>query len=269
MIEPITDTTNSKEQLRNNLYLKAVDNARMEFFSFVRFVAPQLVPDFKVGNHIKVLSSKLQTVVDSPDPQRLMVFLPPRSSKSLLCSQLFPAWYIGNFPSHEIMSISHSDQLASDFGRTVRDILKMPLYQEIFPGATLREDVRAAGKWKTKQNGIYYAAGVRSQIAGRGAHIALIDDAMSEEDAFSEAGRRYIKEWYPSGLRTRLMPNGSVIIINTRYHEDDLCGWLLNNETEDTIPWDVVSIPAWLDEESASMLNLPEGSSYFPEWKPD
>ena len=155
MIEPITDTTNSKEQLRNNLYLKAVDNARMEFFSFVRFVAPQLVPDFKVGNHIKVLSSKLQTVVDSPDPQRLMVFLPPRSSKSLLCSQLFPAWYIGNFPSHEIMSISHSDQLASDFGRTVRDILKMPLYQEIFPGATLREDVRAAGKWKTKQNGIY------------------------------------------------------------------------------------------------------------------
>jgi hypothetical protein len=145
----------------------------------------------------------------------------------------------------------------------------MPLYQEIFPGANLREDVRAAGKWKTKQNGIYYAAGVRSQIAGRGAHIALIDDAMSEEDAFSEAGRRYIKDWYPSGLRTRLMPNGSVIIINTRYHEDDLCGWLLNNQTEDTVPWEVVSIPAWLDEESAQMLNLPEGTSYFPEWKPD
>jgi hypothetical protein len=92
---------------------------------------------------------------------------------------------------------------------------------------------------------------------------------MSEEDAFSEAGRRYIKEWYPSGLRTRLMPNGSVIIINTRYHEDDLCGWLLSNETEDTIPWDVISIPAWLDEESAELLGLPEGSSYFPEWKPD
>jgi len=65
------------------------------------------------------------------------------------------------------------------------------------------------------------------------------------------------------------MPNGSVIIINTRYHEDDLCGWLLSNQTEDTIPWDVVSIPAWLDEESAQLLDLPEGSSYFPEWKPD
>jgi predicted phage terminase large subunit-like protein len=65
------------------------------------------------------------------------------------------------------------------------------------------------------------------------------------------------------------MPNGSVIIINTRYHEDDLCGWLLNNQTEDTIPWDVVSIPAWLDEESSQLLDLPEGTSYFPEWKPD
>ena len=256
-------------KLRETLYLQAIESARTDFFSFTKFIAPSLVPDFKIGRHIEVICQKLQRVVDSPDPQRLMVFLPPRSSKSLICSQLFPAWYIGNYPSHEIMSISHSDQLASDFGRTVRDILKMPLYQEIFPATTLREDVRAAGKWKTKQNGIYYAAGVRSQIAGRGAHIALIDDAMSEEDAFSEAGRRYIKEWYPSGLRTRLMPNGSVIIINTRYHEDDLCGWLISNETEDTIPWDVISIPAWLDEDSANLLNLPEGSSYFPEWKPD
>ena len=234
----------SQLKLRENLYLRAIETARTDFFSFVKFIAPSLVQNFKVGKHIGVISRKLQKIIDSPEPQRLMVFLPPRSSKSLLCSQLFPSWYIGNYPSHEIMSISHSDQLASDFGRTVRDILKMPLYQEIFPGVNLREDVRAAGKWKTKQHGIYYAAGVRSQIAGRGAHIALIDDAMSEEDAFSEAGRRYIKEWYPSGLRTRLMPNGSIIIINTRYHEDDLCGWLLSNETEDTIPWDVISIPA-------------------------
>ena len=259
----------SQLKLRENLYLRAIETARTDFFSFVKFIAPSLVQNFKVGKHIGVISRKLQKIIDSPEPQRLIVFLPPRSSKSLLCSQLFPSWYIGNYPSHEIMSISHSDQLASDFGRTVRDILKMPLYQEIFPGVNLREDVRAAGKWKTKQHGIYYAAGVRSQIAGRGAHIALIDDAMSEEDAFSEAGRRYIKEWYPSGLRTRLMPNGSIIIINTRYHEDDLCGWLLSNETEDTIPWDVISIPAWLDEESAALLDLPEGTSYFPEWKPD
>ena len=96
---------------------------------------------------------------------------------------------------------------------------------------------------------------------------------MSEEDSFSDAGRRYIKEWWPSGLRTRIMPNGSIIIINTRYHYDDLCGWLLKQQDdfdiETKMRWDVVSIPAWLDEKSSKLLGLPEGTSYFPEWKDD
>tara|TARA_R110000823_G_scaffold162199_4_gene293975 strand:- start:2252 stop:3184 length:933 start_codon:yes stop_codon:yes gene_type:complete len=67
------------------------------------------------------------------------------------------------------------------------------------------------------------------------------------------------------------MPNGAIIIINTRYHFDDICGWLLKQEQELEMDnkWDVIRIPAWLDEESAELLDLPVGSSYFPEWKPD
>lgn len=245
--------------------------ARDDFLTFVKVFAPTLVSDFKMGRHIKLLCSKLQGVVDG-DIKRLMVFLPPRSSKSLICSKLFPAWYIGNFSNHEIMSVSHSDQLASDFGRTVRDIVNTEKFQRIFKGVALRSDVKAAGKWKTNKNGSYYAAGVRSQVAGRGANIALLDDVMSEEDSFSQTCRKYIKEWYPAGLRTRLMPNGSIIIINTRYHYDDLCGWLLKQEKtaeQSTYPWEVISIPAWLNEEAAELLDLPVGSSYFPEWKSD
>ena len=245
--------------------------ARDDFLTFVKVFAPTLVSDFKMGKHIKLLCSKLQGVVDG-NIKRLMVFLPPRSSKSLICSKLFPAWYIGNFSNHEIMSVSHSDQLASDFGRTVRDIVNTEKFQRIFKGVALRSDVKAAGKWKTNKNGSYYAAGVRSQVAGRGANIALLDDVMSEEDSFSQTGRKYIKEWYPAGLRTRLMPNGSIIIINTRYHYDDLCGWLLKQEKtaeQSTYPWEVISIPAWLNEEAAELLDLPVGSSYFPEWKSD
>ena len=246
--------------------------ARTDFLTFVRVFAPTLVSDWKMGRHIEVLSRKLQDVQEGKI-KRLMVFLPPRSSKSVICSKLFPAWYIGNSPNHEIMSVSHSDQLSSDFGRSVRDIVSAEEFQQIFKGVSLRADVRAAGKWKTNLNGSYYAAGVRSQIAGRGAHIAILDDVMSEEDSFSESGRKYIKDWYPSGLRTRIMPNGSIIIINTRYHYDDLCGWLLkqelDRESKYSIPWEVVSIPAWLDEVAADLLGLPVGSSYFPEWKPD
>jgi len=272
-LESTTDNTidnyiNLSKLLKARTYTEAQD----DFLTFVRLVAPSLVSDWKMGKHIEVISNKLDDL-ENGHIKRLMVFLPPRSSKSVLCSKLFPAWYIGRNPEHEIMTVSHSDQLASDFGRSVRDIVTTEQFQEIFRGVTLRNDVRAAGKWKTNQNGTYYAAGVRSQIAGRGAHIAILDDVMSEEDSYSEAGRRYVKEWYPAGLRTRIMPNGAILIINTRYHFDDLCGWLLKQQEEmseyKTIPWDVVRIPAWLDEEAAELLDLPEGGSYFPEWKPD
>ena len=263
---------NTLTNLRNNLRKLTAKESNTDFLTFIKRVAPTLVTDWKMGRHIEVIADKLQQVREGKI-KRLMVFLPPRSSKSVICSKLFPAWYIGKNPTHEIMSISHSDQLASDFGRSVRDIVSMHDYQAMFPNVTLRADVRAAGKWKTNLNGSYYAAGVRSQIAGRGAHIAILDDAMSEEDAISATGRKYIKEWWPSGLRTRLMPNGAIIIINTRYHYDDLCGWLLKQEEKMDIKpkdrWHVISIPAWLDEESAELLGLPEGTSYFPEWKTD
>ena len=260
------------ETIQRSLRVIASRRANRDFLTYIRMMAPKVVDGFKMGRHIEVIAQKLQMVVDGKI-KRLMVFLPPRSSKSVICSKLFPSWYIGRNPKHEIMTISHSDQLASDFGRSVRDIVDMPEFTTVFNGVHLRQDVRASGKWMTNKNGSYYAAGVRSQIAGRGAHIAILDDAMSEEDAISSAGRKYIKEWWPSGLRTRLMPNGSIIIINTRYHHDDLCGWLLRQEEKMDIPfskrWDVIRIPAWLDRHSAKLLDLPEGSSYFPEWKSD
>jgi len=258
--------------LKGLLSQKVEQQSKSDFLTFVRMMAPSLVSDFRMGKHIQVISNKLKQLEEG-EIKRLMVFLPPRSSKSVICSKLFPAWYIGRNPEHEILTVSHSDQLSSDFGRSVRDVVNSEDFGKIFRGVQLRSDVRAAGKWKTNQGGTYYAAGVRSQIAGRGAHIAILDDVMSEEDSYSEAGRRYIKEWYPAGLRTRIMPNGAIVIINTRYHYDDLCGWLLKQQEDmseyETTPWEVIKIPAWLDEDAAELLDLPVGGSYFPEWKPD
>ena len=271
----MSDSANANElALRDRLFENVIGASSYDFMTFVRMMAPLLIADFHMGRHIELICDKLQQV-DDGTCRRLMVFLPPRSSKSVICSKLFPAWYMGRHPNHEILSVSHSDQLSSDFGRAVRDLVGNEMFQTIFPEVKLRSDVRSAGKWQTNHNGVYVAAGVKTQIAGRGAHVAILDDVMSEEDAFSEAGRRYVKEWFPAGLRTRLMPSGSIVIINTRYHEDDICGWLLDNEknasTADEIlhPWEVIKIPAWLDEQAAELLDLPVGSSYFPEWKPD
>ncbi len=272
MIENNENYLASLIKLNALLDIQVTEESKNDFLTFVRLMAPTLVSDWRMGRHIELISNKLK-LLEAGEIKRLMVFLPPRSSKSVICSKLFPAWYIGRNPEHEILTVSHSDQLSSDFGRSVRDIVNTEKFTNIFKGVSLRSDVRAAGKWKTNQGGMYYAAGVRSQIAGRGAHIAILDDVMSEEDSYSEAGRRYVKEWYPAGLRTRIMPNGSIVIINTRYHYDDLCGWLLKQQEEmdeyDTIPWEVIRIPAWLDAEAAELLGMEEGGSYFPEWKTD
>ena len=259
------------EVLLSLMKARASQSAHNDFASYVKMMAPLIVPDFKWGRHIDVMCRELQRCVDQGG-QRLMIFLPPRSSKSLISSRLFPSWYMGRNPVHEILTISHNEQLSSDFGRSVRDLVATEEFEEVFEGVRLRKDAKAAGKWKTNKGGSYFSAGVHSQIAGRGAHVAIIDDAMSEEDAFSDSGREYVKNWYPSGLRTRLMPGGSIVIINTRYHDDDLCGWLLRNqgnEEVETKPWKVIKIPAWVDEECSELLGLPIGSSYFPEWKSD
>jgi hypothetical protein len=122
--------------------------SKTDLITFVRKTAPTLVTDFHMGRHIELLCDRLQKVADG-EIKRLMVFLPPRSSKSLITSKIFPAWYIGREPNHEIMSVSHSDQLASDFGRSVRDIVNTEDFQKTFKGVQLRSDVKAAGKWKT------------------------------------------------------------------------------------------------------------------------
>ena len=108
-----------------------------DFLSFVRLMAPSIVSDFRMGRHIEVISEKLQKV-ENGEIKRLMVFLPPRSSKSVVCSKLFPAWYIGRNPEHELLTISHSDQLASDFGRSVRDIVNTEEFSKVFRGVPIR-----------------------------------------------------------------------------------------------------------------------------------
>ena len=89
-------------QARDAMFELVVGNARSDFLTFVRLVAPQLVADFKMGRHIEVICQKLQQVEEG-SVKRLMVFLPPRSSKSVICSKLFPAWYIGRHSNHEIL----------------------------------------------------------------------------------------------------------------------------------------------------------------------
>ena len=209
-------------------------------------------PDYIVGKHHRILADMLMAI-ESGDKDRICVNIPPRHGKSQLVSIFFPAWYLGRNPNKKVMMVSHTTDLAVDFGRKVRNLISTDAYKGIFPTVNLAIDSKSAGRWNTNSGGEYYACGVGSALAGRGADLLLIDDPHSEQDVINGNFAVFEKayEWFTFGARTRLMPGGSVAIIQTRWHMDDLTGRvtrdMVNNERADE--YDVIEFPAILEVE--------------------
>lgn len=170
--------------------------------------------------------------------------MPPRHGKSQLASINFPSWYLGRNPEKEIIAASYSADLAQDFGAKTRDIVNSDIYHYIFK-TSLRSDEQAKGKWRTIEGGTYISTGVGGPITGRGANILIIDDPFkNREEADSEVIREKIWNWYISTAYTRLEKDGSIVIIATRWHLDDLIGRLLKAEESGGDEWVLVSFPA-------------------------
>lgn len=202
-------------------------------------------PSWHTGAHHKAICAALERV-ERGECRRLMIFAPPRHGKSELASRRFPAWYLGRNPDKQILATSYNADLATDFGREVRNLIRDETYQNTFPELELAADSTAAGRWHTNHGGIYISTGVGGTLTGRGADIALIDDPLkNREEADSQRIRDSIWKWYTSTFYTRLMPNAAIVIMVTRWHEDDLAARAL--ESED---WEVLSLPAITNEDT-------------------
>lgn len=225
--------------------------ARRSLLSFTEFTNPL----YKRANHHRLIAEKLEAV-ERGEIDRLMIFMPPRHGKSELASKRFPAWCLGRQPRRQIIAASYNSDLANDFGRNVRNIVAEPEFGQVFPKVSLAPDSQAANRMNTNHGGAYVAAGVGTAVTGRGADIALIDDPFKDrEEADSERRRDIVWDWYRSTLFTRLMPGGSIVLIQTRWHEDDLAGRLLESEGDQ---WEVLDLPAISDA----------GEALWPEWYP-
>lgn len=245
----------------------AIEAARENFLAYVRYMAPLVLnAPYVDGAHIELICEHLQAV-EAGELDRLQIWMPPRSMKSWLGSMLFPTWCIGRHPNWDFMQISYQADLATDFSREVKNMIQMEEYLEVFPGIALRQDSKAAHRWQTTGKGHYVVGSITAGIAGKGAMIALVDDPLSEQDAMSVAERKRVHRWYPSGLRSRLAPGGRIILISTRWHLEDLCGWLIERAKDDELmdQWTILKIPAIIDEEASKILGLPVGSSYWPQ----
>ncbi len=197
----------------------------------------------------KRLEQFSQDVVDRKSP-RLMLFMPPRHGKSTLASITFPAWHLGRNPKHEFISCSYSGSLAMAFSRKVRHLLREPLYKNVFTDAKLDPTSQSVESWLTTKGGGYVAAGVGGGITGKGAHVFVIDDPVkNREDAESDFNRDLVWDWYTSTAYTRLAPGGGMLVILTRWHDDDLAGRLLRATAEGADEWEVVKYPALAEKE--------------------
>ena len=191
---------------------------------------------------------------------RLVIHQPPQHGKSLQISTLFPSWYLGLFPEDPAIITAYADGHASSFSRNIRNIIDSPDYQNIFPGMHLSSDSRAANRWELDgHRGSMCAAGLSGQITGKGAKLIIIDDPVkNREDVESKLKREKMKEAYLSTLYTRLHDDGIVICVMTRWHMDDLAGYLIREHD-----FSYICLPALAEENDP--LNREVGEPLWPE----
>ena len=213
--------------------------ARHNTIDFAQYVNPKYeagAPHYKIAHELDLILRG--------ENDRLMVFAPPRHGKTELGTRTLPALYLGHYPDRDVVAGSFDAKLADDFGRDVRNCVSTTAYKRLFPRVLLAEDSQAKGRWHTDSGGGFLSAGIGDQagggtgITGRGAHLLTIDDPFKDRgSADSFAKREHVWNWYKSTAYTRLMPGGAVVLIMTRWHEDDLAGRLIQEEANGGDQW--------------------------------
>ncbi|HEY0181245.1 MAG TPA: terminase family protein [Rhodopila sp.] len=215
------------------------------------------------ARHHNLLIRELEAIA-SGENDRLMVFLPPGSAKSTYVSDLFPPWWFCRHPRSTVIAASHTAALAQSFGRRTRNRVSSNVN---VLGYGLRRESTAARNWLTTAGGEYIAIGVRGSITGRRADLGIIDDPVkSQIEAESSVNREAILEWYRSDFYTRLKPGGRIILVMTRWHEEDLGGTLLNEMEQGGDQWRVLKLPA-LAVDADDPLGRAVGAPLWPEWE--
>lgn len=207
---------------------------------------------FKVAPHLLLLNRVLMAAAAGERwAQRVIIQMPPRHGKSEFTTKFFPSWYLGLYPDRRVVIATNADDLSSEFSRWNRDVLDA--YGRDLYGVRVRHDSSAKKDWRIRnRRGGMFATTLGGPLTGRGADLAIIDDPVKNaQEAVSPTYQERSREWYRSVLRTRLEPQGSVVVIQTRWHEDDLAGWLQKEYPEE---WLVVSLPAIAEEDEEVYL---------------
>jgi predicted phage terminase large subunit-like protein len=230
-----------RAKVQKLLEFDRVERCKESYLFFVQ----QMWPIFISGKHHSIMADAFERVARG-DLKRLIINMPPRHTKSEFASYLLPSWFLGKFPEKKIIQTAHTAELATGFGRKVRNLVSSENYQKVFD-TKLSSDSKAAGRWNTHLGGDYFAIGVGGAVTGKGADLLIIDDPHSEQEAKqgNPAVFDNVYEWFTSGPRQRLQPGGAIIIVMTRWSKRDLTGQILKNAGKDGVDqWEIIDFPA-------------------------
>lgn len=256
-MELLLDFPKNQELTRKNketLVRALAEKSRRHFKPYCRYMDR----NYLTPSHISYLINKLEAV-ERGDLRRLMVFMPPREGKSETISRKFPAWYLGRNPDNNVIMSSYAFTLVRGFSKDVREAVESVRYKTIFNISTAN-DSRQVKDWEIAgHRGGVLAQGVGGSITGHGAHLFIIDDPFKDQkEADSKLIRDNVWDWYTSVVLTRLEPNAAIILVMTRWHQDDLAGRILKQETD----WEIINFPALATEKD--ILGRKEGEALWP-----
>ncbi len=219
---------------------------------------------WKRARHLDLVCRELENIM-AGTTKRLMIFMPPRHGKSMTVTETFPSYFLGRCPEKRVIEISYSGELAQQFGKRNRDKV------EEFGGVLFGHNISQVQATKTNWNmdngiGGMISVGIGGSITGYGADLLIVDDPIKNRaEAESQTYRDKLYDEYQSTVSTRLHAGAAVIIILTRWHEDDLAARLLNPEYGKVEDWKILSLPAICDDPAMDLLGRKDGEALWPD----
>ena len=234
-----------------------LEQARRHYVNYVELVHHG---KWERARHLALVCDKIPDVA-KVKTKRLMIFMPPRHGKSMTVTKTFPSYFLGKNPNKRVIEVSYGEDLAQSFGASNRDKI-MEFGQELF-GISVSQVQSKKTNWNIEDyDGGMISVGVGGGITGNGADLLIIDDPIkNREEAESPTYRKKLYDEYRSSILTRLHAGAAIIIILTRWQEDDLAGTILKTGE----PWDIISLPALCDDEENDLLGRKEGEALWPE----
>lgn len=235
--------------------------ARESTGGYIEYVSKLPMPP-----HAQFVARKFDRL-EAGDYQQLLVCMPPGHMKSWI-AQHFIARFMARNPGLPVIHASHTQKLVARWGGRIRNIFNSPEHQKLYPGDTVSSDVRASDEWETEGGSSYLAAGVDTAIQGRRGRLVVIDDPLRGiADAESQTARDTLWQWYGGDVGSRLHPNTKLVLIQTRFHLDDLAGRLLQAARDGYgKPWETCILPAIAGE--SDPLGRAPGAALWPDEYP-